>query len=76
LIGLRISPVAWSAGCETPAGDSDRLRPRNEVRRLKHRPAESEHPERKATGSNMISYLRMIKKLVYPFQKNYDKIIT
>ncbi len=26
------------------------MRPRNEVRRLKHRPAESEHLERKSTG--------------------------
>jgi hypothetical protein len=33
-----------------PAGDNGWFRPRNEVR-LKHRPAESEHLERKLTGS-------------------------
>jgi hypothetical protein len=51
-----VSPVDWSARCETPAGDSGRLEtPQAKPRRLKHRPAESEHLERKSTGSLMVT---------------------
>ncbi len=37
-------------GVRLQRGSKGWLRPRNEVRRLRHLPAESEHPERKETG--------------------------
>ncbi|KMJ60384.1 hypothetical protein AB685_06130 [Bacillus sp. LL01] len=48
--------VDWSARCETPAGGSGRLEtPQAKPRRLKHRPAESEHLERKSRGVKQIN---------------------